>query len=326
MSVRLSVASSIACVAAILVAIVGTYSRLSQTIDEPTHIAAGLEWLQEGRVTLRTENPPVARVIVALGPYFSGIRLPSLPRQRRNAIAGSRFLYQGPGYVTTLSRARLGTLLFLVLSAVMVWLWAGGTHQPPAAALAVAMFVTIPSIVAHAGLATTDIAFIAVCLVAGLAIQRWIERPTWPRAVGVGIAVGVSVATKFSTFVFLPPIALALVVTGWYALHRTADSSIRWARAMCQSGVLTLIAVCVVWASYRFAVGRLSDMPQQFGAYGHYPRTGLAARMKESRFRRPDSGMACCSCTHTSGGGRWRTCSARRAGSGSGTSTRSRSR
>jgi hypothetical protein len=282
MSGRLSVAGSIVCVAAIVVAIVAGYGRLSQTIDEPTHIAAGLEWLQDGRITFRTENPPIARVIVALGPYLAGIRLPSSPHARWHALAGSRFLYQGPGYITTLSRARLGTLLFLVLSAVVVWLWVGGTYQPSAAALAVAMFVTIPSIVAHAGLATTDIAFIAVCLVAGLAIQRWIERPTWPRAVGVGVAVGISVATKFSTFVFLPPIALALIVTWWFAaLRRAPDSPIRWSRTAWQSGMVMLIAMFVVWASYRFSVGRLSELPQQFGIYGHYPRTGLAARMKD---------------------------------------------
>ena len=50
-------------------AILATYSRLSHTWDEGTHVVAGLEFLQDGRYTFQTENPddknyegPVGRV------------------------------------------------------------------------------------------------------------------------------------------------------------------------------------------------------------------------------------------------------------------------
>jgi len=65
---------------AILLAVVAvlrigaTYGVLSQTWDEPAHIARGMEWLERGSYTYERQHPPLARIAVALGPYLSGIR------------------------------------------------------------------------------------------------------------------------------------------------------------------------------------------------------------------------------------------------------------
>ena len=48
MSARLSLAASIAVVLGCVFAIVSTYDRISQTWDEPNHIATGLELVQDG--------------------------------------------------------------------------------------------------------------------------------------------------------------------------------------------------------------------------------------------------------------------------------------
>ena len=45
-----------------------TYSVFNQTWDEPAHVAAGMEWLDRGRYTYEPLHPPLARVMVALGP------------------------------------------------------------------------------------------------------------------------------------------------------------------------------------------------------------------------------------------------------------------
>lgn len=65
-----------------MAAIVATHDRLSPTWDEGNHIAAAMELLQDGEYTLQSENPPVARVVVALGPYLAGSRLPAEGRSR----------------------------------------------------------------------------------------------------------------------------------------------------------------------------------------------------------------------------------------------------
>ena len=51
-------------------AIIATYSKLSNTWDEPTHVVAGLEFLQDGRYGYQIENPSLPRVALAIIPYL----------------------------------------------------------------------------------------------------------------------------------------------------------------------------------------------------------------------------------------------------------------
>jgi hypothetical protein len=51
-------------------------SSLSHTFDEPHHLATGMEWWQFGTYRWWTENPPLPKVVTALLPYLSGMRLP----------------------------------------------------------------------------------------------------------------------------------------------------------------------------------------------------------------------------------------------------------
>src|SRR5580700_8376617 len=42
--------------------IVATYPVFNHTIDEPAHIACGMEWLSKGTYRLEPQHPPLARV------------------------------------------------------------------------------------------------------------------------------------------------------------------------------------------------------------------------------------------------------------------------
>src|SRR3954447_9589869 len=54
--------------------IVATYTVFSQTMDEPAHIAAGIEWLDKKTYTWESQHPPLARIAAALGPFLLGSR------------------------------------------------------------------------------------------------------------------------------------------------------------------------------------------------------------------------------------------------------------
>jgi hypothetical protein len=47
------------------VRIASTWGTFSDTVDEATHIGAGLELLQYHQYELRPENPPLPRVVMA---------------------------------------------------------------------------------------------------------------------------------------------------------------------------------------------------------------------------------------------------------------------
>jgi len=54
--------------------IAATYQIFSFTIDEPGHFACGLEYLSKHVYRYETQHPPLARAMIALGPYLAGIR------------------------------------------------------------------------------------------------------------------------------------------------------------------------------------------------------------------------------------------------------------
>src|SRR5512147_825719 len=100
---------------------VGSASSLSHTFDEPHHLATGIEWWQFGSYRWWTENPPLPKVVSALGPFLAGMRLPdpSTPLNSRPWLAGVELLDAAPNYERALMLARLGTVGFLLLT---LWL------------------------------------------------------------------------------------------------------------------------------------------------------------------------------------------------------------
>lgn len=261
--------------------IVSTYSTLSSTWDEPTHLSAGLEFLQDGRYALQTENPPVARVATAIIPFVLGARLPPPAERAPGFMIGP--YYRTANYIRNVTESRVATLLFFWLCVAFTWQLGGGRRDPWVAALAAGAVATLPPIVAHAGFATTDVGFLASFLLALIAFRRVLERPNAASAALCGAAVGLAVATKFSTLVFLPPAVAAVLAL--YAWPRRG-ALVSWTTA-CSVGTLLGIgipvAAIVLWASYGLHVGRLSDLPPEFGTYGTMPQTGWPAMIKDWR-------------------------------------------
>ena len=111
-------------------------------------------------------------------------------------------------------------------------------------------------------LATTDVGFVASFLLAMLALRRALNRPTLISMLLLGAATGLAIATKFSTLVFLPPaaaavVALPLLESPRRAWVRTLGNPRPW-RAL---AAVAIAAVLVTWGCYRFRIGRLADLP-----------------------------------------------------------------
>jgi 4-amino-4-deoxy-L-arabinose transferase-like glycosyltransferase len=272
----IALVASVAVVVGCVIAIVSTYDRLSQTTDESNHIATGVEWLQDGTYLMWTENPPLARVAVALGPYLSGSRLPDVlePQALRSKESveadcgisyglGSYLLYETGDYRQQLAFARVGTLPFFILAAVIFWFWLGRKNGL-AGFLSIAAFCTLPAILAHSGLATTDMAFTAMFLVFIWQMVCWLEDSTSTRSIWLGIVLGLAVATKFTALVFIPAASIALVAARiWHDWHSAGPFWKAWRSRMLKAIlVIAPIAMLILWGSYRFSVGKISELPQ----------------------------------------------------------------
>jgi hypothetical protein len=257
---RLSILALAACIAVGVLRIVLTYPTQYQTIDEPVHVAAGLHWLTADQTrfdsdgTFFQENyAPLGSIAAALLPRLRGLRpnghFPDIARE------GHAILRTGGDFELNLALARAGTLPFFVAAAVFVWLWARHIAGPVAAVAAALLFTTLPPVLAHGGLATTDMAGSSMLLAALYALVRWMEQPTFRSAALLGSAAGLAVLCKFSALLFLPACAAALGVVV-VALMRPSAEVVRrhWRSRRRGVGVALIIAFLLVWAAYRFQV------------------------------------------------------------------------
>ena len=242
----------IAVVAALtLVAVVrvaSTHRVFSATVDEPAHLASGYEWYS-GRFTTDMTHPPLAKILGALP-----LRLQGLPDPKPTGMIdqGNQLLYHGDRYVKNLARARIGNLVLLILAIITVAAWARRLFGREVAMVATALFTTIPLILGHAGLLTTDLSVAATVPLALLALDMYLESPTWRRTIFLGVAIALGVLSKFSFFVFFPPAALVVIFV------RQRPNDVRLAAMRIAPALF--VAFLVAWAGYRFDAGRPADV------------------------------------------------------------------
>jgi 4-amino-4-deoxy-L-arabinose transferase-like glycosyltransferase len=232
--------------------IAATYTTFSETADEPIHLAAGLEVLSRHHYTIQLQNPPLPRLLIALPPFLHGARFDGSDYLKEAMV---KFHSTGH-FKTMLVLARVGTLVFFLIAALATWAWARRETDEPTALLTLLFFTTQPAILGHSGLATLDAAGTAGMAVALLAFSRWLERPTWKRALILGAAWGFSIDCKLLCIAYVP-IACAAI----YAVRMLRDpqARARW-RSVVTVLVVPPVAVLMVWAGYGFSTAPASAL------------------------------------------------------------------
>jgi 4-amino-4-deoxy-L-arabinose transferase-like glycosyltransferase len=228
--------------------VASTHRVYSANVDEPIHLASGYEWFK-GDFTLDPTHPPLARILGALP-----LRLQGLPYPQPTGMVdrGNQLLYAGNHYATNLARARLGNLVLLALAIVTVAAWARRLFGREVAMVSAAIFTTIPLILGHAGLLTTDLSVAATIPLALLALDLFLEAPTWRRTALLGVAVGLGVLSKFSFFVFFPPCVVVMLVLRRPMRIRAATLALALA-----------VSFVTAWAGYRFDFRRPAEVVQR---------------------------------------------------------------
>jgi 4-amino-4-deoxy-L-arabinose transferase-like glycosyltransferase len=231
-----------------------TYTVLWQTWDEPAHISTGLEWLETGEYHLEHQHPPLGRVFSALFPYMSGIRLTGAPEMYSE---GNNLLHQNGTYERNLTLARIGILPFFVLIASIIWIWAKRLFGPMVALVSVFLLTTLPPLLAHAGLATTDLPAAAMFVTAIYMLDSWLARPTARNSCLLGASVGGAFISKFSNIPFFVSSCVLLAAVFYFKRNRNKNER-TWKVYFSRSLIAVASCILFIWAGYHFSFGPIS--------------------------------------------------------------------
>src|SRR5258708_6103517 len=185
-----------------------TWTTFSEGIDEPIHLASGIEILTLHRYQLHVVNPPLPRLAFALGPWLDGMRIRDIEPVYANL---TRVFQSGRGYLRTLALARAGNLIFFLIAAIAMFLWARREAGDSVAVVALLLFTTQPVILGWFGLVTHDGPATAGVAISLLAFSRWLDRPTATRALMFGAACGFPIVCKFRWRAFVPSSGLPIL-------------------------------------------------------------------------------------------------------------------
>jgi hypothetical protein len=226
---------------------------MSITFDEPAHLACGLQYLAQHVYLYEPQHPPLARTMAALGPYLDGSRLLDAPNM---ILEGVAVFYDGGHTGRTLTLARLGILPFFVLACLVVYFWARRYFGNPVAVVATGLFTLLPPVLAHAGLATTDMPLTACLGAAFLALLVWAQQPSFRHSLLLGAATALAVLSKFTALGFFPVAAVFALAVYLVSERPGLERLVALARERAAPlAVAVLVGALVVWAGYLFSFG-----------------------------------------------------------------------
>lgn len=196
-------------------------TRTSATIDEPGHILAGYRHLTCGDFSINPHHPPLLKVVAALPLTFMKIRDPLGPCTSKAGSAPGVAFHEGhqlllinrdaTGTDRVMVPARIAVMAFSLLLAALVFAATRTMFGPGAALLALAVVAFEPSLIAHGSLVTNDMALTATLFATVFALHLYREHPTPARLAMIGMAAGLTLASKHSGIVVLPIVVLFLV-------------------------------------------------------------------------------------------------------------------
>ncbi len=189
------------------------------TVDEFAHLPAGAVYLDQGNFTLFAKNPPLMKMLMALPLTLrSELQVPAPGAQDLDQGWGpwryaDRFARaNGSDFLKLFFPARVVVILFGLGTGALLGLWAAQLFGTRAAAWTTALFFTTPVVLAHAHLATVDVACMFSVLLSMYLLRGACIQPTLARFALAGAAWGVALSIKYTALLLAPAVLLLVLV------------------------------------------------------------------------------------------------------------------
>ena len=228
----------------------------SPTHLEVFHLPAGLSHWELSRYDLFRVNPPLIRMVAALPIYL-------LPHESNYSSYSSDPFYRaeygvgldtmhanGTNFVWLVTLARWACIPFILLGGWICFCWARHLYGDIAAVIALVLWCFCPYVLGHGSMIAPDAHAAALGIAVAYLFWRWLKKPTWMLALGVGIVLGIAQLSKFTLLVFYP---LGIIL--WLVYRLTPPDSKKWAlwgRETCMGACIVAISIFVINIGYDF--------------------------------------------------------------------------
>ncbi len=227
----------------------------SLIVDEIPHVGSGYGYVEKLDYRLNPEHPPLAKALAAAPLLFLDLRQEAFRTKFwLQDINGQwdfgRFLiFQSGNNADLITKAvKFPVLIFFVLAAVLTYKWASKLYGKSAGLIALVLFSFSPTILAHSRFVTTDVPALFGVLLATYFFLNYLRTPITKNLWPTGIAFGIAILTKFSTFLLIPYFLILAIIYGSIHSAQKLKSAIRHSLfAIC---IFAIGFILIVWPVY----------------------------------------------------------------------------
>lgn len=178
--------------------------------DEPFQISAGLYHLKYGDYRIEIQNPPLLRMISAMPLLFTDVTIKKEEKQNWTSFEkyafGKEFLYKNNlNADTILLLARIQILFPAILLGIIIFLWSSEIfNDTKAGIIALTFYCFSPNILAHSGIAGTDLGVAFFIMLSLFLFRKYLESASIKNVIFTGTAVGLAFSSKFTAVLLIP--------------------------------------------------------------------------------------------------------------------------
>ena len=240
----------------------------SANYDERIHLPAGYSYVTQQDMRLNHEHPPLMKDLAAFPLLFMKINFPyqswgwntplttdslRTPAWQTDVGFGNDLLYYSGNDAQKMMRyGRIPIILIGILLGFYIFKFAKELWGNLAGIIALTFYSFSPTFLAHTRLVTTDVAAAAAFFISFYYLYKWFKVPTQRNLWVFGIVLGLSLLTKFSTFLLIP--IFGFIILTWVLLQERGKKL--WALKKYLVGFILVLVVAylVVGAVYAFHV------------------------------------------------------------------------
>jgi hypothetical protein len=238
------------------------------TFDEPFHIGAAVQ-KNHGELQWGADHPPFAQLLIGLPLRLHKFGEPAHDSEAIDHdayVRGKDLMYQGGEEHASrvLLLARLPIMAATLATLVVVFLFAQHLFGGWAGVLALVLASANPSVLAHGGLATTDMVLSGLLLTAVWAICRsYPSGSLYGSVAAASVIAGLALATKFTALPVIPVLAMMIL---WVSYRRRpADRNsdrASWLTLASLPLAFVVVSVAMVWFVFLLVDPELEYRPR----------------------------------------------------------------